>query len=228
VSPLTGQSDHLRELLEMIESGGGRSQRSLARHLGIALGLTNLLLKRTARWGWTRTIQVKPNRVAYLITPAGLAEKARMSRDHVARSARLYASVRDRLSDALAVVSGGWTRPAPVRVVFFGVGEIAEIAYVCLQATNLTLVGVVDEVRTRPFFGLPVRRPHDFAGCQLAGIPFDRLVVTELDDVSGIEQALQSAAVPSEVVFWLRDWRWASPSKPQPTGFNDGSQHLRP
>jgi hypothetical protein len=212
VSPLNGQADHVRELLEVIEAGYGRSQRSLAKHLGIALGLTNSLLKQTARRGWVRTVRVKPNRVAYLITQAGMAERVRMSRDYVARSARFYASARDHLADALGAASEGWPGPAPMRVVFYGAGEIGEIAYVCLQATNLRLVGAVDETRTGLFFGLPVRRPNDLSGCQLAGVPFDRLVVTALDDVTGIEPALQSAAVPSEVVFWLRDWRWASQS----------------
>jgi hypothetical protein len=209
---LNGQSDHVRELLEVIEAGNGRSQRSLAKRLGIALGLTNSLLKQTARRGWVRTVRVKPNRVTYLITQAGTVERARRSRDYVARSARFYASARDRLADALGAASEGWPRSAPMRVVFYGVGEIGEIAYVCLQATPLRLVGAVDENRSGLFFGLPVRRPDDFSGCQLAGVPFDRLVVTELDDVTGIEQALQSAAVPSEVVFWLRDWRWATQS----------------
>jgi DNA-binding MarR family transcriptional regulator len=51
-----------------------RSQRSLSRDMGIALGLTNLIIRRLVHKGWVRIIRIKPNRVRYLLTPAGIAE----------------------------------------------------------------------------------------------------------------------------------------------------------
>lgn len=209
---MNNHADYFRILLEEIEAGNGRSQRSLAKQLGIALGLTNLLLRQIIRRGWIRMVQIKPNRVVYLITPAGLAEKAQMSRDYLVYSARFYVSARDRLLEAFGALSEAWpTQDTPCRVAFYGAGEIAEIGYVCLHSTDLTLVGVVDETRGTPFFGLPVRRPHDLAKNQLAGVPFDRLVVMVLDNLADVERTLEVAAVPREAVFWLRDWRWANP-----------------
>ena len=209
---MTGHTDYFRILLEEIEAGNGRSQRSLAKQLGIALGLTNLLLKQIIRRGWIRMVQIKPNRVAYLITPAGMAEKAQMSRDYLAYSARFYAAARDRLLEVFHAVSLEWPDgQPPCRVAFYGAGEIAEIGYVCLHSTNLSLVGVVDENRQSPFFGLPVRRPAELGRAELAGVPFDRLIVLALDGGAEIERTLQDAAVPPGAVFWLRDWRWVNP-----------------
>jgi hypothetical protein len=77
---------------------------------------------------------------------------------------------------------------------------------------------VVDETRTTPFFGLPVRRPHELAAQRLAGIPFDRLMVMDLDNLEVAERALEVAGVPADAVFWLRDWRWdRSASRPGAT-----------
>lgn len=207
---MTGHTHYCRLLLEEIEAGNGRSQRSLAKQLGIALGLTNLLLKQILRKGWIRVVQVKPNRVAYLITPAGMAEKAQLSRDYLVFSARYYASARDRLLEVLHAVAREWQAPQPCRVVFFGASEIAEIGFVCLQSTNLSLVGVIDDRRTAPFFGLPIQGPEDLQGSRLAGVAFDRLIVMALDGLGEVERRLDEAAVPEETVFWLRDWRWSN------------------
>ena len=67
---------HTRRLLDAFELDHSVSQRSLARDLGIALGLTNLLVRRLVRIGWVRAIHIKPNRVRYLITPSGIAVHA--------------------------------------------------------------------------------------------------------------------------------------------------------
>lgn len=199
----------MRQILSEVASGKEVSQRSLSRQLGIALGLTNLLLKRLIHKGWVRMIHVKPSRFAYLITPTGLAEKTRMSRDYVAQSTRYYAETRDRILENFWELSSEWPVGAPVgskRVVFYGAGVIAEVGYVCLQSTDLTLVGVVDERREAPFFGMPVHRPASLSGGQLAGAAFDRLVVMNLETLPSIEQALKAAAVPPRAVFWLRHW----------------------
>lgn len=209
MSRASEHDNYLRQILAEVASGKSVSQRSLAKQMGIALGLTNLLLKRLIREGWIRMSHIKPNRFAYLITQAGIAEKARMSRDYVARSMRSYVATRDRILESFSELSAEWPIDSPVsskRVIFFGAGEIAEIGYVCLQATDLTLVGLVDEVQTSRFFGMPVRRLSDLSACKLANEPFDRLIVMALENPTTIERVLESAAVPSDAVFWLRDW----------------------
>jgi hypothetical protein len=67
--------DSTFELLSEIEAQPDQSQRSLALHLGIALGLTNSLVRGLIRRGWVRAVNIKPHRVRYLLTPAGVAEK---------------------------------------------------------------------------------------------------------------------------------------------------------
>jgi len=66
-------------LLEAVEQNARVTQRTLSNQLGIALGLTNIYVKRLVRKGCIKVVNVKPNRIAYLLTPRGVAEKARLT-----------------------------------------------------------------------------------------------------------------------------------------------------
>lgn len=148
------------QILSEIEGSHALSQRSLASRLGIALGMTNLLVNRLVRKGWVRVSRVRPNRLAYFLTPKGIAEKAAMSQAYFQDSVRFYASARERVGRQLANLSAEW--PAGRRVagrksiVFLGTGEVTEIAYICLQETDLQLTGVIDFQGRSRFFGVPV------------------------------------------------------------------------
>ena len=67
------------QLLEAVEQDARVTQRTLANKLGIALGLTNLYLKRLVRKGYIKCVNVQSNRITYLITPSGIVEKARLT-----------------------------------------------------------------------------------------------------------------------------------------------------
>ena len=190
-----------------MESDRGASQRSLARELGIALGLTNLLVRRLVHKGWVRAIQIKPNRVRYLITPAGIAEKARMSRAYFEGSLQFYRQTRNRIQQRFSALSSSWPTDGapgvPKRIVFYGAGEVAEIGYVCLADTDLQLVGVADAAATKPFFGMSVGRQSDFSGNTMSGLPFDRLVVMSFGNPDELQAEILALGVPPECVFWL-------------------------
>jgi DNA-binding MarR family transcriptional regulator len=67
------------KLLEAVEADSRVTQRGLATHLGIALGLTNIYLKRLVRKGYVKCVNVQSNRITYLLTPTGIAEKLRLT-----------------------------------------------------------------------------------------------------------------------------------------------------
>ncbi|MCR4341955.1 MAG: winged helix-turn-helix transcriptional regulator [Gemmatimonadaceae bacterium] len=194
-------------ILETFESDRGASQRSLAVELGIALGLTNLLVKRLVRKGWVRVVQIKPNRVRYLITPAGVAEKSRMSRAYFETSVQFYRQTRDRIQQQFFVLSRGWpddgTPGLRKRIVFYGAGEVSEIGHICLVETDLELIGVVDVAATKPFFGLRVCSPEHVDGLLLNGQAFDRLVVMSFGNPDELRTGILALRIPADRVFWL-------------------------
>jgi len=202
---LPSHDEHTHRLLAEIESREQVSQRSLARSLGIALGLTNLILRRLVRKGWVRMVHIKPNRVRYLLTPAGIAEKARMSRDSLKYSVRFYAEVRDRIRSRFATLSREWPERdgEEKRIVFLGTGEVAEIGYVCLQETDLKIIGAIDDRGKRRFFNIPTQPPAVLRDCTFDGVPFGRLVVMSFENAATIQDQLAASAIPLERVFWI-------------------------
>ncbi len=152
----TGKSlDSYRSFLLLSEIAGEEtlSQREISRRLGIAVGLVNSYLKNLVSKGYVRVKNFPSNRYAYLLTPQGLAEKSRLAYQHLSYFTNLYTAARqDYLYLFLSLESGGVRQ-----VVFCGVDEVAEIAYLSLRETDLELAGVVDNISGRgEFFGSEV------------------------------------------------------------------------
>ena len=194
---------HTREILAEIERGKGVTQRSLSTRLGLALGLTNSLIRRLVNKGYVKIVNVRPNRVKYLITPAGIAEKARATRSYLARTVNLYVETRRHIHAGLMAASKHANGNGRVRVVFYGAGEIAEIGYACLQETDLELVGVIDDRRTGSFFGAPILPSAALRASRLNDTPFDRLIVMSLEEVDEIRARLKLSGCPDDQVCWL-------------------------
>jgi hypothetical protein len=195
---------HTHRLLSEIEAGTHVSQRSLARSLGIALGLTNLLIRKLVRKGWVRMIQIKPHRVSYLLTPTGIAEKARMSRDSLQYSLRFYSEARQRVAARFAALSAEWPANCSHKpIVFFGTGEIAEVGYVCLQETDLQLVGAIDDQGRARFFDVPLHGPEWLRKTGNADAPFTRLIVMSFGDLDRIAGQLAALGVHADRIYWL-------------------------
>ena len=203
---MSSHDAYIRRILDQLGSGVPVSQRSLSGELGIALGLTNLLVRRMMHKGWVQLVRVPPNRYRYFLTPDGLAEKARRSRAYFAHSVEFYAQTRDRIRQTFDAMSIGWENiggPGPKQVVFFSAGEVAEIGYVCLQDTDLRLIGVVDDGRTGSFFGVPVHPVAALDRSQLAGQRFGALIVMSVNDVAETQALLDKRDVPAARVIWL-------------------------
>jgi DNA-binding MarR family transcriptional regulator len=184
---------HLR-LLEAVEEDSRVTQRGLAVKLGIALGLTNIYLKRLVRKGYIKCVNVQSNRLSYLITPRGIAEKARLTYEFIDYSLHLYSEVRQHLRGMLheCAVSGS-------RVAIYGRGEAAEIAYLSLKEFRLEPIAIFDEQGGNDFLGMPVRPIAEHAD-----VPYDLMVVATLDGSGQQCASLIRDGVPATKLFPLR------------------------
>lgn len=203
---LTSYDRYAHQILAEMAAGGDVSQRSLSGRLGIALGLTNLLVCRLTQKGLVRIVRIKPHRVRYLLTPAGLAEKARMAQDAFQRSVKRYALARNRIDDAFRSVSGQWPMHARRKpVIFYGLGEVAEIGYICLQDSDLVLIAVIadaDSERSR-FFGVPVFRRDDCSIGQLEGAGEARVFVMSFEPREHVSRDLARLQLSADSAVWL-------------------------
>lgn len=182
------------QLLEAVEQNAQVTQRTLAGKLGIALGLTNIYLKRLVRKGYIKCVNVQSNRITYLITPRGIAEKARLTYEFMDYSLHLYAEVRQHLRTALQPCAEGR------RVAIFGRGEAAELAYLSLKEAGLEPVAIFDGDGGSHFLGMPVRPIADHAE-----VAYDVMVVATLERSSqGLLRLLREAGVPPDKLVPLR------------------------
>jgi len=141
------------QLLSEISGEEPLSQRELSRRLGIAVGLVNSYLKNLVSKGFVRVKNFPSNRYAYLLTPQGIAEKSRLAYQHLSYFTSLYTVARQDYLDLFNRLERSGVR----EVVFCGVDEGAEVAYLSLQETRLKLVTVMDDERLGDqFFGFPV------------------------------------------------------------------------
>src|SRR3989442_16042897 len=111
---LQGQRD--LQLLSEVERDAGVTQRSLAKELGVALGLTNLYLKRLARKGYIKITTIPRHRIKYLLTPRGMAEKTRLTYLYMQYSLSYYRDMRQRLK----VLLTGLASAGAKRIVIYG------------------------------------------------------------------------------------------------------------
>src|SRR6266699_1942488 len=89
------EDQRLLELLEVVGRKNDVSQRHLARHLGVALGLANSYLRRCIRKGWIKITDAPANRYLYYLTPKGFSEKSRLTAQYLAYSLTFYRKAGD-------------------------------------------------------------------------------------------------------------------------------------
>lgn len=188
------------EILTAIGEGRPITQRALAQRLGVALGLTNLYLKRLVKKGLIKITEFprKPSarkRLRYVLTPKGLMEKSRLTYDYMTYSLGMYRRTRETLRETLSYLPGNGTK----RVVLYGVGEAAELAYVTLKEMGLEPVGVYAREAGGDFLGFPVRPITELAHEQIDGI-----IVSSFDRPEPHLEELARAGLPVEKLLTLR------------------------
>ena len=127
-------------LLEEIEKNQDVTQRHLASHLGVALGLANSYLKRCARMGFIKIQQAPANRYLYYLTPKGFAEKSRLTAEYLSSSFAFYG----RAGDSLKTLFNECERKNLKNILLCGVSELAEIATLRAQEHNVKIIGIYD------------------------------------------------------------------------------------
>jgi DNA-binding MarR family transcriptional regulator len=134
-------------LLQELEKNPVISQRELSHKFGIALGVTNACLKRMARRGWIQITSLNHHKIGYFLTPKGFAEKAKLTLHLISWTVQHYSALKDLIGQRLLEMQ----KKGIERIVFYGVSEEMEVAYITLQGIGLKLVGIVeDDEKLRP------------------------------------------------------------------------------
>jgi len=126
----TDESTHDLSLLDNIEHNPELTQADLATQLGVAVGTVNWHLKRLISKGYVKVTRAERRKLLYLITPEGLALRARLTVDYVEQQFNLYRRVRLRVKEYVQQTkASGFDR---LRLV--GEGDVADICRLtCLE-----------------------------------------------------------------------------------------------
>ncbi len=161
-------------LLQELEKNPVISQRELSNKFGIALGVTNACLKRMVRKGWIRISGLNRRKIGYFLTPKGFAEKTKLTLNLISWTVQHYSTLKDHIARRFLEME----REGVKRVVFYGVSDEMEVAYVTLQGVEITLIGIVeDEERRRPqkIFGFDLKDVH-----QIRELNPDAVLITSI------------------------------------------------
>ena len=125
-------SDPTREmvLLEHIEHDPDVKQSTLATQLGVAVGTVNLLLKSMIMKGYVKVKKANRRKLRYIITPEGIAFRARLTIDYIEQSMLLYRTTRQRVRELLVEVKRAGYDSVRVEADA-GHGRANDIADVC-------------------------------------------------------------------------------------------------
>ena len=163
------------KILDEISRESLITQRTLSRSLGIALGLVNTYIKRLAKKGHIKITTIPKNRVKYMLTPKGFAEKVRLTYEYMHFSMSYFKDIRKRI-DALykQIIASG-----AKDILIWGDGEIAEVSYISLRGLPLNLVGVIDNKRSeKGFFGHNVYSFED-----LPSLHYDAILLSSFNSI---------------------------------------------
>lgn len=191
------------EILTAIGEGEPVTQRALAARLGVALGLTNLYIRRLTSKGYIKVMEFprKPlvrKRLRYLLTAKGVSEKTRLTYEYMNGSLALYRLARETLRGALRDLPERGLK----RIALYGTGEAAELAYLTLREFGLEPVGVFAARAGETFLGMPVRD-----GRELAAEEVDRIIIATFDKPKLHVPGLLAFGLPADKLVTLRPAR---------------------
>lgn len=117
-------------LLESIEKDPDVTQASLATQLDVAVGTVNWHLKRLIEKGYVKIKRAERKKLRYIITPEGIALRARLTMDYIEQQFLLYRKTRQRVQEYVAQARAAGFDKISLR----GEGDVADICRLtCLE-----------------------------------------------------------------------------------------------
>lgn len=127
---IPADSSHDLSLLEKIERDPDVTQADLATQLGVAVGTINWHLRRLVEKGYVKVKRAERRKLKYIITPDGLALRARLMVDYVEQQFNMYRRIREKVKDAALQLRCEGVE----QVRLLGEGDVADICRLtCLE-----------------------------------------------------------------------------------------------
>jgi len=183
-------------LLQELEKNPIVSQRELSHKFGIALGVTNACLKRMARRGWIRITNLDHHKIGYYLTPKGFAGKANLTLHLISWTVQHYSTLKEIIGRKLLEMENSGVK----RIVFYGISDEMEIAYITLQGVNLKLIGIVEDqekINRTEILGFEVKDLR-----QIETLKPDAILITSLTGLDERKERLRQMVDVTKGRIW--------------------------
>ncbi len=136
----TPQNSRDLTLLEQIEKDPDISQASMAQQLGVAVGTVNWHLKRLVSKGYVKVKRAQRKKLRYIITPEGIALRARLTVEYVERSLYLYRDTRKNVTDLIDELRESGYDSVHISGSNLGPDDLVDICRLTCLEQNIALV----------------------------------------------------------------------------------------
>ncbi|MEW5728877.1 MAG: winged helix-turn-helix transcriptional regulator [Pseudomonadota bacterium] len=169
-------------VLSLVEGQGDVTQRGVAKHLGVALGLANSYVKRCVRKGFIKVSQAPARRYRYYLTPQGFAEKSRLTAEYLRSTFQFFGAARNQCTAILRTcVDNGWNRAG-----VYGAGDLADIFHLLAKEWPLEVLPLPSDPSVSDLSAfdavvlLDLNSPQASFDMLLARVPAGRLLAPPL------------------------------------------------
>jgi DNA-binding MarR family transcriptional regulator len=136
-----GSAAHRLRVLKAMDGAGNVSQRLLAARVGLGLSQVNRIIRALLTEGHVRVVDPSVRPYAYRLTPEGRAYLRLLLHEEEVSVVRRFREVQRRLHERLLRIHARGVES----VVFYGAGEVMEVARPLAEALGLRVIAVVDD-----------------------------------------------------------------------------------
>jgi len=140
-SPRLNQLNILRE----IAASSSVTQAEIAGRCSLSVAMVNNYMKELCRCGWLEYHRRTTKSVSYHLTPEGTQRLESLQRGLIGEMVGMFVAAKEHIRDRIVSQAGG----APQRVILFGTGHLAQLAFHALELAGATVLGVCDEDRSK-------------------------------------------------------------------------------
>lgn len=186
-------------ILSEVDDAPDVTQRQLSSRVGIALGLTNVLLKTLVSRGYVKVSQASWKRRLYTLTPDGFSHRLRLMTSYVHSFLDHYQNVRQTLRDQLEPLALN----SESRIAICRTGQFAELVFLALKEIGIEEIDFFDEktLGSSRFLGTTVKNISQMQPSQ-----YDRIVIASVGIIDPLKQMLVDRGLdPEQLVTFFAD-----------------------
>jgi biotin operon repressor len=191
------EKNHIKilKLMEAIEKDNSHSQRELSEKLNISLGLVNKLIKDLKYQGFIKAGNHIKTRPEYILTIEGFTEKNKLKAKHISYSINFYKIIKGMIHERLVELKSNERK----KFVFYGAGELCEIACILLSHKNQRKVKIVDNEKA----GKYICGNKIYKEAEIAKMDFDGIIIMEADNNNVIRKKLINKGISSDKIHHI-------------------------